>query len=253
MTDPLRGLGQLTWVEIKLFMREPLGAIGSIVIPVLVFVMLGKATAGRPAPPGPALSDLLSPGGVATLVSLLVIISAVLSLVAIISIYREGGILKRLRATPLRPWTILTAHVLVKLLLTALTMVLMVLAGKRYFSIGSEVPLFRFALALLISTLSILSVGFIVASIVPTARFAQPIGAVIFYPMVGLSGLFVPIAALPRGWQSVARALPFTRAASLLQGVWVGDPWSAHLGDIGVLAVVFVICVALTSRVFRWE
>jgi ABC-2 type transport system permease protein len=35
--------------------------------------------------------------------------------------------------------------------------------------------------------------------------------------------------------------------------VWVGDPWSAHLGDIGVLAVVFVICVALTSRVFRWE
>ena len=42
-----------------------------------------------------------------------------LSLVTIISIYREGGILKRLRATPLRPHTILTAHVLVKLLFTA--------------------------------------------------------------------------------------------------------------------------------------
>ena len=50
---------------------------------------------------------------------MLIAISAVLSLVTIISIYREGGILKRLRATPLRPQTILSAHVLVKLLLTA--------------------------------------------------------------------------------------------------------------------------------------
>jgi ABC-2 type transport system permease protein len=253
MSGPLRGLGQLTWAEIKIFIREPLGAIGSIVIPVVLFVMLGKATAGRPVPTTPKLSDLLSPGGIATLVSLLVIISAVLSLVAIISIYREGGILKRLRATPLRPWTILSAHVVVKLLLTALTMGLMVVAGKRYFSIGPHVPLVRFTIALLISTLSILSVGFIVASIVPTARFAQPIGAVIFYPMVGLSGLFVPIDALPPAWQTVARALPLTRAASLLQGMWIGDPWSAHASDIALLAGVFVVCVALTSRVFRWE
>ena len=39
--------------------------------------------------------------------AMLIAISAVLSLVTIISIYREGGILKRLRATPLRPQTIL--------------------------------------------------------------------------------------------------------------------------------------------------
>jgi ABC-2 type transport system permease protein len=51
----------------------------------------------------------------------------------------------------------------------------------------------------------------------------------------------------------VARALPLTRAASLLQGMWIGDPWSAHASDIALLAGVFVVCVALTSRVFRWE
>ena len=58
-------------------------------------------------------------------------------------------------------------------------------------------PIAGFTIALLISTLSILSIGFIIASIVPTARFAQPIGAVILYPMIGLSGLFVPIDSLP--------------------------------------------------------
>ena len=253
MTNILRGLRQLTWIEIKIFLREPLGAIGTIVVPVLVFVLLGRATAGKRAPSNPALSGLLSAGGVPTLVSILITISAVLSLVAIISIYREGGILKRLRATPLRPWTILTSHVLVKLMLTALTMALMVLAGRRYFAIGPQVPLVSFTIALLISTLSILSIGFIIASVVPTARFAQPIGAVIFYPMIGLSGLFVPIDSLPPALRTVARVLPLSHSASLLQGIWTGDPWSAHLGDVAALAAVFVVCIAVSSRVFRWE
>jgi ABC-2 type transport system permease protein len=57
-------------------------------------------------------------------VAVLIALSGVLSLVMIISIYREGGILRRLRATPLRPQTILTAHVLVKLVLTAVTLTL---------------------------------------------------------------------------------------------------------------------------------
>ena len=253
MTSALRGLPQLTWVEIKIFMREPLGAIGTIVVPVIAFILLGKATAGETAQATEPFSRLLRPGGIPTLLALSVTVSAVLSLVAIISIYREGGILKRLRATPLRPWTILTAHVIVKLLLTALTMTLMVLAGKRYFAIGPQVPLVKFTIALLISTLSILSLGFIIASIVPTARFAQPIGAVVFYPMIALSGLFVPAAALPGWLRTIAEALPLTFAASLLQGMWNGDRWSTHAGDITALAIVFAICIALTSRLFRWE
>lgn len=249
----MRGLFQLTWVEIKIFMREPLGAIGTIVIPVIAFIFLGKATAGQSAAPTESFSGLLAPGGIPTLLALTVTVSAVLSLANIISIYREGGILKRMRATPLRPWTILTAHVLVKLLLTALTMILMLMAGKRYFAIGSQVPLVKFTIALLISVLSTLSIGFIVASVIPTARFAQPIGAVIFYPMIGLSGLFVPTESLPPTLRAIAKVLPLTRSASLLQGIWTGDSWSAHAGDLLVLAVVFIVCLALTSRVFRWE
>ena len=150
--------------------------------------------------------------------ALLIAISAVLSLVTIISIYREGGILKRLRATPLRPQTILSAHVIVKLLLTAATLALMFLAGKRYFPPGAHVPWFSFTIALLISTWSILSIGFVIASIVPTARFAQPIGAVILYPMIALCGLFVPISHLPPVLRSVARVLPLTYAVRLLAG-----------------------------------
>src|ERR1035441_2701108 len=146
-------------------MREPLGAFGTISVPVLIFVVVGRVAKLRFGAPSVAASGL-SGANLPVLVSLLISVSAVLSLITIISIYREGGILKRLRATPLRPQTILSAHVIVKLLLTAATLMLTFLVGRRYFPPGANVHLFSFTLALLISNLSILSIGFLIASIV---------------------------------------------------------------------------------------
>lgn len=246
----LRGLGKLTWIEIKIFMREPLGAIGTIVVPVLAFVFIGRAMASK----GQAVSmSNFARVGLPVMASILIAISAVLSLVTIISIYREGGILKRLRATPLRPQTILSAHVLVKLLLTVASLLLMFLAGKRYIPPGVHPPLVSFTFALVISTWSILSIGFVLASIIPTARFAQPVGAVVLYSMAALSGLFVPVASFPPAFRALAHLSPMNYAVSLLQGIWVGDPWSAHLADVAILIAFFLLFTALSVKIFRWE
>ena len=142
---------------------------------------------------------------------------------------------------------------MVKLLTTLATVVALMLAGKRYFPAGADVPYVPFALAVLFSTLSILSIGFIVASVVPTARFAQPVGTLLFYPMVVLSGLFFPIAVLPSYVQALARVLPVSYAVSLMRGIWRGEGWVAHAGDLAALAAVFLICVTLSAWVFRWE
>ena len=80
----LRGLWNLTWIEIKVFLREPLGAIGTIGVPVLLFAVLGRVTNHRLRPPSFPSSGL-SGGGLPVLVSLLIAVSAVLSLVTIIS------------------------------------------------------------------------------------------------------------------------------------------------------------------------
>ncbi len=248
----LRGLWKLTWIEMKVFMREPLGAFGTIGVPVLIFVVAGRVAKLRVGAPSVAASGL-SGASLPILVALLISVSAVLSLITIISIYREGGILKRLRATPLRPQTILSAHVIVKLLLTAATLLLMFLAGKRYFPPGAHVPWFSFTIALLISTWSILSIGFLIASIVPTARFAQPIGAVFLYPMIAFSGLFVHVSDLPPVLRAVARVLPLTYAVRLLEGIWNGDGWLAHLTDVFALTALFLLYTAISAKVFRWE
>ena len=244
----LRGLWKLTWIEIKVFMREPLGAIGSVVMPVLVFILMGRLARGLGPSRNVSASEFFRVN-VPVFIAILIALNAVLSLIAIVSIYREGGILKRLRATPLRPWTILTSHVLVKLLLTVITLGLMLLAGRRYYPVGSEIHAVSFGAALVITTWSILSMGFLIASVVPTARFAQPIGAIVFYPMFAVSGLFIPMHLMP-GW---FQHLPLANAVSLLQGAWKGEPWSQHVGDIAGLAIVFVVCTALSAKVFRWE
>src|SRR3954469_8243449 len=182
-----RGLLTLTWLEIKILIREPLGVAGTGGISVLMFILLGRMFA-RPAGAAPRNAPDLVTTDLPVFAAILISLSAVLSLITIVAIYREGGILKRLRATPLAPVTILGAHVLVKLLLTAATLALLVLAGKRYYPAELHPPLLGGTAALLFSTASILSIGFVIASVVPTARFAQPVGSLILYPMIAISG-----------------------------------------------------------------
>ena len=248
----LRSLLKLTWLEIKIFAREPLGLIGSILIPLIVFVVFARMI-GPGVISGPPRPNWPGGGFLPVLTTVLIALSAVGSLITIVSIYREGGILKRLRATPLRPTVILSTHVLVKLLLTVTTLVLMYLAGRRYVPAGASVPYISFSIAALFATWSILSIGFVIASLVPTARFAQPLATLVLYPMLVVSGLFFPTSMLPPPLQLVSKAVPLTYAVSLLSGIWRGDSWAAHGLDVAALILTFLACTVVSSRVFRWE
>ncbi|HMG95541.1 MAG TPA: ABC transporter permease [Gemmatimonadaceae bacterium] len=246
----LRGFWKLTWVETKIFTREPMGFVGTLVMPVVLFIVLGRAF-GSVKPVNMTQVDI--PFNAAILAAVLIAISAVQSLVAIISIYREGGILKRLRATPLSPVTILGAHVVVKLIFTVMSLALLLLAGRRLFPGVMQVNVFSFTVAVLLSTLSILSLGFVIASVVPTARFAGLVSGATLYPMLALSGLFFPVDRLPGALKAVAYLLPTTHAVALLDGVWDGSGWGAHWVDVAALLVLFAAYTALSTKVFRWE
>ena len=185
--------------------------------------------------------------------SLMIAASAVLSLVAIIAIYREGGILKRLRATPLRPHTILTAHVLVKLLFTALTLAVMVLVGRRYYPVGAgcaarvvhgraarqhrEHPVARFPhrqhrphRALRAADRD--------ADHVSHARAVGPVRA----------GRLAAAAAA--GDRAGAAS---TYAVSLLQRHLARRRVVRPRRDVAMLGVLFLVFIAISARVFRWE
>ena len=246
----LHGFWKLTWVETKVFLREPLGVFGGLFIPVIAFVVLGRIE-GPPSGAGPNGAPSEPPFNLAIFAALLLAISAASSLVAIIAIYREGGILKRLRATPLSPVTILGSHVVVKLLFTGVGLGLLVLAGRQLLPGALDVNVPSFTAAVLLSTLSILSVGFVIAGIVPTARFGRPLSVAVLYPMLVVSGLFFPVEVFSPPVRAVVSWFPTTQAVALLEGIWDGAGWS--LGSAAALVAVFAVCTGLSTRIFRWE
>ena len=246
-----RGLWKLVWVELKVFMREPMGSVSTLLLPVILFLLLGGVMRNADRESFDAGSWIGST--LPVLIILIIAVNAVVSLTTIMSIYRESGILKRLKATPLQPQTILTAHVIVKLLITAVNVGTLLLVGKRFFGIGLQGSVVEFALAVVICTVSILSLGFVIASIVPTARFAQLIAGSILYPLFGISGLFAPVDAFPLPLKAVAYASPLTHTVTLTTATWQGESLAAHGFEILALTGSTVLCVALSSRIFRWE
>ena len=176
-----------------------------------------------------------------------------LSLVTIISIYREGGILKRLRATPLRPHTILTAHVLVKTPAHRLTMILMSCWRETLLPGGNPCPA-RVGDARAADQHR----GDPLHGIRDRQRGAdRAIRAADRHgDSVSDDRAVRPVRAdrsLPPVSRVVARALPLTYAVSLLRGIWRGEGWSGHLGDVLVLTLMFLVCTAASAKVFRWE
>lgn len=247
----LRGLTKLIWIELKVFLREPMGAVGTLGVPVLLFLVVGRLLQQK-ANLSTNFSTFMATG-LPIFATIFIALSNVLSLTAIISIYREGGILKRLRATPIRPHTILISHVAVKLVLTVLTLFLLVLAGRTFYTAEVQANPVSFTVAMLLSMVSILSIGFVIASVVPTARFAQVVGSAFLYPMLAFSGLFFPLEVLPPFLQGAANLLPFTHAVSLLQGIWTGGSWTEHTMNVLALLLNLVVCVTLSAKIFRWE
>jgi ABC-2 type transport system permease protein len=247
----MRGFWKLTLLELKIFAREPLGLIGALLVPAVLVVGLGRAFNGA-ASVAPKLGSFVAVD-LPVLAALMIALNTVLSLVTIISIYREGGILKRLRATPLGPTRILTAHVVVKVIMTIATLIVTVAAGRRVIAVSFDLRLLSFTAALIVSMLSVLTIGFVIASVVPTARFAQPVGGFVLYPMLFLSGLFYPIEGMPPVLRAIAHVLPLTYAVSLLRGIWTGEPWIAHVVDVAALAIFAVLSTAVAARFFRWE
>ena len=242
-----RHLAKLSWVEMKIFLREPMGAVGTILIPVVLFVVLGRFLGGQAKAPAFVSREL------PIFVVIFTAIGAVLSLSTIVAIYRESGILKRLKATPLSPLVILTTHVVVKLVLTSVTLALLFVAGRRFYS-GSAPPTpWSFFFGVILVSVSLLSLGFVLASVVRTARFAQPVGSILIYALLAISGIFFPIQLLPEPWRVLALASPLTHAVDLLRGLWTGAGWASVWIAVLALLVNFVICTTLSARIFRWE
>jgi ABC-2 type transport system permease protein len=247
----MKSLLKLTWMEIKLFLREPIGAFFTLVFPLMMLFLFGSIYGNTPTAMfgGQGTIDISVPAYTAMIIAT----SGLLSISITMAAQREQGILRRLRTTPIHPFVILAAQVIVVFLMTCLGMVLLIVAGKLVYHLRFEGNALSVLAGFVLCSLSFFALGFILAGLMPTARTAQVVGMVLLYPMLFLSGAGIPRELLPDAVQKVARFLPLTYVVNLLRGLWIGEAWSQHLLDVGVLVGVLILGIIISAITFRWE
>ena len=247
----MKSLLKMSWMEAKLFLREPASAFFTLVFPLMYLVLFGLITGNEPTPQfgGQRTIDASIPGLTAVIICMAGLMSVTMTMAA----YREKGILRRLRTTPVNPLVVLAAQVIVVFAMTCLGMLLLIAAGVLIFHVRFAGNAFSMLAGFVLSSLSFFGIGFILASTMPTVRTAWVVSMVLVYPMLLLSGAFFTVELLPEAVQKVSAFLPLTYVVNLLNGMWTGQPWGDHLVDVSVLIGMLLVGIIISLKTFRWE
>lgn len=247
----MKSLLKMTWMEAKLFLREPVGAFFTLVFPLLMLFIFGSIYGNVP-PPGTdrqGAIDSLIPA----LCAMIIGITGLMSITITMATYRENGILRRLGTTPVSPLVVMAAQVGVVFLMTGLGMLLLVAAGRLVYHVHYTGNALSLLGGFILGSLSFFGIGFVLAGTLPNARTAQIVALALLYPMLILSGAAWPRELMPGAVQKISNFLPLTYVVNLLRGLWSGDAWGSHLLDIVVLAGLLALGVIVSARTFRWE
>ena len=247
----MKSLLKMTWMEAKLFLREPVGAFFTLVFPLMMLFLFGSIYGNEPSQyfGGYGTIDISVPAYTAMIIAT----TGLMGLIITIATYREKGVLRRLRTTPISPFVVLAAQVIVLFLMTFFGMILLVIAAKLVYHMRFEGNILSVLAGFVLSSLSFFAFGFILAGLIPTARTAQVVGMVLLYPMLFLSGAGFPRELLPEAIKKVSTFLPLTYVVNLLRGLWIGEAWSNHILNAGVLTGILIIGVVVSAKTFRWE
>jgi ABC-2 type transport system permease protein len=240
----VRALRELIWLELKLFLREPLTVVFVLVLPLVVLYVLNGVFGSQASPEvwgGSSPIDFYT----SAYVGLVLATIGVLSLPVHLAGYRERGVLRRFRASSLRPWALVGAHLVVAVLMGAVGALLLTALSILAYDATAPQDLPGVVSAFLLVSLSFASLGVLLGLVLPTARAAQGLGVLLFFVFLMLGGAGPPREVLPSAMLLLSDLTPLTYAAALLRAPWLGDAWdtTATLVLVGLL----VGSTALTS------
>jgi ABC-2 type transport system permease protein len=243
-------LAQLTRVEFRLFLRERVGPIWGIGLPVLLLVIFGAIPSFKKVQPGYSgltLLDAYVPILITMSLGLLALIALPTSLVN----YRERGVLRRLKTTPAGPVRVLSAQLIVNATVAVVTLVVLLAVSRLAYSVPLPRQFGGWVVAALFALAALIALGLFVAAVGPTARAAAAIGSILFYPLMFFSGLWLPIPSMPSVLQHISHATPLGAAWEAFQNADLGHwPPALALVTMAAWAIVFGVGAA---RFFRWE
>ena len=240
--------------DLRCFFRNKGSVFFTLALPILFLVIFGSVfqhqnvavPGGRIDEPAYYVPGIIAYGVIAATFSNLII-----SVVR----YRETGIYKRRRATPLPVGAVIAARALVAALsVLAITAVLLAIGWAAFAAHipGRTGP--AFLLDITVGAIAFSCLGFAVASLITNIDAAQPVTLAIVLPLCFLSGVFIPILELPHWLIDVGKIFPVHALADALLTAYNTHMTGAGLrwGDLAVLTAWGVAGLIIAMRRFSW-
>ena len=243
---------RLFWHELRMqqlmFWRNRESAVFIFVFPPMLFLLLGAVYSGK-IDGVPAVDRLLvgmMGYGCAN--------TALAGLAITLVVRREGGVLKRVRATPLPPATYLGAVLVSTLIVFAMQMAVTIALGVVLYGAAGAESWAALVPVLVLGAAAFAGMGIGLAALIRSDEGASAVVNLVVLPMAFLSGSFGSTGAYPDVLQAVADVLPLTYLIRLVQAAYLHGTSLVH--DLGAVAVVVAwgaggLVVAL--RRFEWQ
>jgi ABC-2 type transport system permease protein len=236
-------------VQQLLFWRNREAAFFSFLFPIILLVLLGSVYGDEPIEGVKAATYLL-----VGLLGYGVAATAFASLAITLVIRREAGLLKRIRGTPLRPATYLTAVIGSMVIVIALQVVAQLLIGVYLLDARWPAAAGSFAFAILLGAAAFAALGVAVSGIVRTADGSSAVVNAIYLPMAFISGAFFSTREMPAFLEAISEVLPLTYLLDVIRTTFIdGEGLGSSTGPLAAVAVWGIFGLAVAVRMFRWE
>jgi len=168
--------------------------------------------------------------------------------------YRKNGVLRRLRATPLRAGEFLVAQIISRLLVVTLV-TLIVFAGTNAlldFPMRGSYP--ALGLVFLSGAIALVSLGLTVSARVRSEELADGLLNLISWPMMILSGVWFSLEGTNPWAQRIADFLPLTHMVDAARRIMLDGAGLLDVAlEVSILLSIGVVLLTLSARAFRWQ
>jgi ABC-2 type transport system permease protein len=252
----VRGFLKLTWVEMKLFLRDPFATVFAIAFPFIMLMLLAAVFAE--GSPDDVENGMLVWRGVSgdnyyvgASVGIIVAALGLLALPVHLAAYREQGVLRRFRASSVPAGSLFGSQLIVGLVVALAGSLLMTAIATAVYDTMLPEALLGVLVALALATVCFTAIGFLLAALIPTARAAQGIGLLLFFTAWMLSGTGPPRAVLPETVRTIGGLSPLARVTIAIQDAWYGFGW--NWTELGIISAIAVAAAVPALWLFRWD
>jgi len=183
-----------------------------------------------------------------------VAMSAAFGAAATLQGWRQTKLLRRLQLAPVSNRTIVAARVGVTIVIALGQMAIFLGVGSAFFDLTLTGAWWASVPLLVVGTLCFMSIGLLAGAITKTTEGAVNAANFMVLPMAFLAGSFFPLDGAPAWLRGFAQVLPLRHLNEGMLDVMVrGEPWTAALAPMGILAAFAVVVTLVAARLFRWE